>query len=273
MAISDLSVGPELLAEAEAEALGGGAELTRRDRDQARRAAENLARRGKDLEKLNDLALQDYTGPEYEIFAGELAAYAYPVLLAWLRRAVIFKYCADKGRTVRPTDADRDVLAGSFEERLQLALETVAEALTFFRSYVLRGRHWSYDGGASVTTYFIGSCLFAFPNVFRRWQSEQRRWRQGLAVEMLNCPEGRGRTLADQQGGDPADVVVGRVAVLDALNAMPSGTRDAAALIIDGQSFAEAAEHLGTTDRGIEGRLYRYRTARGQHGWAKGRDL
>ena len=237
MAISILPIGHRLLAEAEV--LGGGEELSRGERERARRAAENLARRGEDQEKLNDLALRGFTGPEYEIFVGELAAYAYPVLLAWLRRAVIFKYCADRGRPVKPTDADRDVLASSFNERLQLSLETVAEALTFFRRYVLYGRRWSYDGGASVTTYFIGSCLFAFPNVFRRWQGEQRRWRQATAVEMLNCPEGRGRTLADQPGTDPADRVVGRASVVDALNAMPPATRAAAALVIDGQSFAK----------------------------------
>ena len=259
---SALPVSQTLLAEAEAEALCGGAELSPRERDQARRAAENLARRGKDLEKLNSLALQGFTGPDYEIFASELAAYGYPVLLAWLRRGLIFKYCADKGRPVKPTDADHDVLTGSFEERLQLALETVAEALTFFRYHVLQGQRWTYDGGASLTTYFIGSCLFAFPNVFRRWQGEQRRWRQGTAIEMLNCPDGR--TLADHPGVDPADLTVGRAAVIDELSAMPTGTREAAALVIDGASFTEAAAQLGTTDRGIEGRLYRYRATRGQ---------
>ena len=52
--------------------------------------------------------------------------------------------------------------------------------------------------------------------------------------------------------------------MIDELSAMPPGTREAAALVIDGASFTEAADQLGTTDRGIEGRLYRYRAARGQ---------
>jgi hypothetical protein len=43
---------------------------------------------------------------------------------------------------------------------------------------------------------------------------------------------------------------------------MPDGTWEAAALIIDGMSFAQAAAHLGTTERGIEGRRYRYRQRR-----------
>ena len=80
---------------------------------------------------------------------------------------------------------------------------------------------------------------------------------------MLNCPEGR--TLANQPGADPADLVAGRDAVVSELSAMPPDTGAAAALVIDGATFAEAADQLGTTERGIEGRLYRYRTARGQH--------
>ncbi len=52
-----------LLAEAEAEARSGGEELSRQDRISARRAAESLARRDQDLEKINSLALQGFTGP------------------------------------------------------------------------------------------------------------------------------------------------------------------------------------------------------------------
>jgi DNA-directed RNA polymerase specialized sigma24 family protein len=236
--------------------------LPRKDRDQMRRAAESLARREQDQEKLSSLALTGFTGPEYEIFAGELAAYGYPVILAWLRRGMIFKYCADRGRPVRPTDTDRELLADSFEERLQLALETVAAALTFFRTHVLVGKRWSYDGGATLTTYFVGACLFAFPNVFRKWQGEQRRWRGGVNIEMLNCPDGS--PTANHPGSDPADIAAARATVRDELNAMPPDTRAAAALILDDLTFAEAGALLGTTERGIEGRLYRYRSARGR---------
>jgi hypothetical protein len=250
----------DLLAEAEAEVLGEGGELPRIERDRARRAAESLARRQMDQEKLNSLVLAGLTGPEYEIFAGELAAYGYPVILAWVRRGMIWKHCADRGRPLRPTDADRETLANEFEERLELALETVAEALKFFRERVLLTGRWSYEGGATLTTFFTGACLLTFPNVFRRWQAAEQRWSKALAAETFTCPEGR--TLADLAGADPADIVTGRAAVLSELASMPAGTRDAAALVIDGMSFAEAGDCLRTTERAIEGRLYRYRQRR-----------
>ncbi len=196
-------VGQDMLAKAEAEAevLGEGGELSRVQRDQARRAAESLARRQMDQVKLNSLVLAGLTGPEYEIFAGELAAYGYPVILAWLRRGMIWKHCADRGRPLRPTDADRETLANEFEERLELAFETVAEALKFFRDRVLRTGRWSYEGGATLTTFFMGACLLVFPNVFRRWQAAERRWSRALTAEALTCPEGR--TLADCRGQIP----------------------------------------------------------------------
>ncbi len=50
--------------------------------------------------------------------------------------------------------------------------------------------------------------------------------------------------------------------MLSELASMPTGTRDAAALVMDGMSFAEAGDSLGTTDRAVEGRLYRYRQRR-----------
>lgn len=253
-------VGQDLLAEAEDEALSSGGELSRQQRDQPRRAAESLARREMDREKLNSLALTGFAGPDYEIFAGELAAYGYPIILAWLRRGTIWKHCADRGRWLSPTDADRETLATVFEVRLELALETVAEALKFFTDRVLRAGYWSHEGGATLTTFFVGACLLAFPNVFRRWQGAERRWHGALAAGTLNCPEGR--TLADLPGMDPADIVVGRAAAMSELDSMPAGTRAAAALVMDGMSFAEAGDFLGTTDRAIEGRLYRYRQRR-----------
>jgi DNA-directed RNA polymerase specialized sigma24 family protein len=259
--VSIKPVAAHWLAEAEAELFGSSdGELSAQDRDRMRRAAESLARRDSDREKLNNLALQGFAGPDYEIFAGELAAYSYPVIVSWLRRGVIFKYCADKGRPVRVTDADRELLADSFDDRLGIAMETVAAALKFFRNRVLLEHRWSYYGGASLTTFFTGACLFAFPNVFRRWQGEQRRHREAHYVELLNCQEGGTRT--DGPGTDPADLITRRATIIDALNNMPPGTRAAAALVLDGLSFADAGACLGTTDRGVEGRLYRYRDAR-----------
>ena len=77
---------------------------------------------------------------------------------------------------------------------------------------------------------------------------------------MLYCAEGG--ALADLPSADPAGIVVDETAVLRELASMPTGEREAAALVIDGMSFAEVGDSLGTTAQAIEGRLYRYRQLR-----------
>jgi hypothetical protein len=104
-------------------------------------------------------------------------------------------------RALNPTDAEREILEGQFEERFDLALENVAEALRFFRNRVLHAGRWSFDGGATVTTFFVGACLPAFPNVFRRWRVAELKWNRPRAGEMLASSEGR--TLADLPDSDP----------------------------------------------------------------------
>ena len=127
------SAGDELLADAEAAVLAEheAGWLTHQERDEARRAAESLARRLEDQAQVNALFADDFTGPEYELLAGELAAYGYPVILAWIRRGTIWGHCASRGRKVSPTDAEREILERDFDERLQLALDTTVDALTF----------------------------------------------------------------------------------------------------------------------------------------------
>jgi hypothetical protein len=251
--------GDELRADAEAavHAEHRAGRLTDQERDQARRASESLARRLADQAQVDALRAGNFTGPAWDLYSGELAAYGFPVMVAWIRRGTIWALCASRGHKVTPTDAEREILDRDSDVRLQLASDTVAEAIVFFRKRVLREERWSLDGGATLATYFIGACLLKFPNVFRRWQAAERQRRKELAAWMLTSPEGR--TLADLPGSDPADVAAERSALISELQSMPPATRDAAALVLDGNSFAEAADRLRTTPRAIEGRLHRYR--------------
>jgi DNA-directed RNA polymerase specialized sigma24 family protein len=264
-----------LFADAEDAVLNEAEGLSGQQRDKARRAATSLARRARDLDMVNALALAQFEGAGYEMFAGELAAYGYPVLLAWLRRGTIWQHCAERGRPLNPTDAEREILETQFDERLDLAMMTTALGLTLFREKVLLARRWSFDGGATLTTYFIGACLLSFPTEFRRWRKAEDKWNLALTAAKRVSPEGR--TIADLPGtgevsacdvvagrgsgpcSDPADIVAARDAVIRELGSLPPATRDAAALAADGRSFQDIGAALGITDRAVEGRLYRYR--------------
>ena len=140
-------------------------------------------------------------------------------------------------------------------------METTAKALVFFRDQVLLGKRWNVNAGATVTTYFVGACLLAFPNVFRRWQGEQRRLADAYALEKINCPEGRG--LGDHVGADPEDEVVTRLTLIQEVRRLPPRLRQvSAAVLADDRTFAAAAESVGMTPRAVEGQFYRHRQSR-----------
>jgi hypothetical protein len=63
----------------------------------------------------------------------------------------------------------------------------VALALPRFREHALIGGGWRLDGGASLPTYFMGACLYIFPNEFRKrrvYQQKHARALRGEAVKL-----------------------------------------------------------------------------------------
>lgn len=83
--------------------------------------------------------------------------------------------------------------------------------------------------------------------------------RYGLADDLDHVDH---QPLYGSELGDPAITVVEHQLVTSELDRMPDKTREVAALVLAGHSFTEVAERLGTTERAVEGGLYRYRTKR-----------
>lgn len=226
-------------------------------------AAEREARRWQDLAGLNDLAWSNFSGPRYELFASALAAYGYPVIRSWIRRGLIYQFCVDHGRPAQVDPQVRlylmDHTPQANDDRMELSLETNARALTFFKKHVLLKKVWSVDGGAALNTFYIGACLFAFPNVLQRWAGERRRSFPLHTTDVIPEPP-QWSAVSTDVAADPADSVTTTMTVAAELRAMPPSTRAVAErVVLGGASFAEVASELGITERAVEGRLYRYR--------------
>ena len=153
------------------------------DYDSPRRQAiaGNLARREEDRELIDKLAKNNFEGLGEELFEAELAAYGYPVMMAWTRTGEIIKKAAKMGR---PLSIPSGGLEWSREDRSELSSETVARAVDFFREKVLRAGAWDHTRGATIKTYFVGACLFQFPNVYQIWQTERRHWNSRPSVSI-----------------------------------------------------------------------------------------
>ncbi|GAA1343304.1 sigma-70 family RNA polymerase sigma factor [Saccharothrix algeriensis] len=203
-----------------------------------------------------EFVVAGFSGAKYEIFRGEMAAYALPVVRSWLRRGRIFDLTHRQGRPLRVTDHDRAGLE-DVDERIGLAHETVAMALVLFHRRAVAGTGWSLDGGAALTTFFVGACVAVFPGVFRAWQRTRNRWDQVSGVRMDDVDPAALRTR------DHADRVVSRERVVAELQRMDPKVREVAEPIVwHGSSHEEVAAELGVTPRSVEARLYRFRAER-----------
>ncbi|TMM37018.1 MAG: sigma-70 family RNA polymerase sigma factor [Actinobacteria bacterium] len=194
-------------------------------------------------ERLADL---DFVGSAWDEFAEALIGYALPVCTGWLRSGLIFKLCAERSVPVGPTPTNWTV-----EDRHELALETVALALARFRSGAQLGRGWDPAGGASLKTFFMGRCIYAFVQVYRNWRRSDTLGGVTLVFDLRELPEGG--------TGDPADLAIAGEQVRDALDELDPRTRAILILVAEGYSHREIGEILHITPRAVEGAVHRHR--------------
>jgi hypothetical protein len=230
------------------------------DYDSARQRAiaENMARREEDRELIARLAKSGFEGPGQGLFEAELAAYGYPVMMAWTRSGEIVRKAAEIGR---PLSIPRDGPGWSREDRSELSSETVGRALAFFREKVLRAGAWDHTRGAAIKTYFMGACLFQFPNVYQAWQAERRRWNRYPAVS-LDDPGGSGLLYQVPGDDDTEHRALARhqlQQVMAELAGQYPDLHQVVVLWLDGCTDAQAAEKLGSNPRKIEGQWHRWR--------------
>jgi DNA-directed RNA polymerase specialized sigma24 family protein len=195
--------------------------------------------------------------PEYRDALNTLVAYGLRVVGAWIRTGRIFQECAARGRRVPiPAWFDRDDVD-------DLVAETVADGFVLFQDQ-LDKQKWDPRLGASSTTYFVGSCTLAFPNVIRRHAG-------GRGGRALLTPIGASRELDlldDQFADSHEDGVIVRSDLASAMAEMTGVHR----LVLLGSawemSHADIAMQLGLTPRAVEGQLRRARAElRGRLSW------
>ncbi|ARH89019.1 RNA polymerase sigma factor [Streptomyces sp. MOE7] len=214
----------------------------------------DIDRRTADEQLVRLLSEDGFTGPRYERFEEELARYGISVLRGWMHSGFMFKLVASRGFDLKPHDMELEQLARDSDLREELAMMTVARALSRFRERALVGEGWKADGGASITTYFMGACAYEFPNEFRRHRKDEERWRRGADQETTKEPTPSVRSVAEE--------VLGNLCVLEDLKGIENPrARAVVALTIDGYSQEEIRHMLDVSSvRAVEAVLHRWRS-------------
>jgi hypothetical protein len=165
--------------------------------DRKRRAKETLA----DTEIVRRLSVEDFDprGPTWGELSKVLVTYGYSVLIGMLLKGTIYRAAANHGAAgVRGLARIPRELRLSEDDAHELTATLLESAIPRFR-LTLRDGQWHADGGASLTTFFVGRCLMDLPDVYERWRRQQDRWAQALDV----CEVDDGRL-----GVDPSDAAL-----------------------------------------------------------------
>lgn len=206
------------------------------------------------------LSVEGFEGTTWRRVAEALVEYGYTVMRAWVVTGHVFVKLREKGR---PLDAPTSGIPRP--DALELAEDTVADAIVHFRDRVLKRGVWDPAKGASLTTYFIGNCLmFQFPNLYRAWRADRAR---APRLELAAGDEERDHpiTLLPNRDGPEREVVDrdhDRRATAEILEPVTSETnKTILRLRAEGFGVDEIAELLGLDYKAVESRIYRAREA------------
>ncbi|MFJ3861538.1 hypothetical protein ACIPRL_35595 [Streptomyces sp. NPDC090085] len=224
-----------------------------RERKQAQRLQESIDRRAADQQLIEILRKDGFEGHRYQVFENDLARYAISVLRAWMYSGYIFTMASSRGYGLNPHELDLERLAADSDLRDELATMTVALALPRFRQRALIEGGWTFAGGAGITTYFMGACLYDFPNEFRRHRAGEAAQRAAQKQPQF----------IDEILPGVESEIVGREALREAIKAIPPKKlreRAVVALTLDGYTQEEIRLILGEDSvRAIEGVMHRWR--------------
>jgi DNA-directed RNA polymerase specialized sigma24 family protein len=212
-------------------------------------------RRHEDALLRDYLADRGFQGPDYDLFEEEVARYGLSVVKGMVRSRRIVAEAARRGlRGAGELSRDASWCWPREHDVDDLAVDTVRRALRVFRRKALVGGEWSPTGGASLKTYFVGTCVQVFLDVYRSWMGEQVRNGRVELTDRDLCGLGDGLDV------DPAQVLSDRETLGEILDgAGDAAAREIVVLRLLGYSEAEVAEIVGKSVRAVEGVLYRFR--------------
>jgi hypothetical protein len=153
------------------------------------------------------LAAQDFdeSSDDWVKLSRALIEYGYPIFVGWLISGEVYQAAAKRGRSgVRGLSRIPRGLKLAGDDAHDLTIQLLMVSIRHFHR-TLRDGSWHEEGGASLTTYFIGRCLMDLPDVHDVWRRQEDRWTREV-VDPADFDDGRFST-------DPADAAIAAMQV------------------------------------------------------------
>jgi|SRR2546429_937825 len=188
--------------------------------------------------------------PLYQRFINEFAREGLKRVIGMMSSGRIFRLVQQRHPQIRL----RPPYHWSSDDRAEIANEVVCKALQLFHYRGLVGMHWRPEEGATMMTYFIGSCLDQFSNEFRRWLTGESKHSLEDATDTFEC-------APPPANPDPFESLITDVDFQRLLAQLPPRQRRALELHLMDHSHREIADMLGagTTTRSVENLIRRAR--------------
>jgi DNA-directed RNA polymerase specialized sigma24 family protein len=213
---------------------------------------ESFTRERRDADKalVDYLAKQNFAGQDYNYFVQRLAEYGFSTILSWLNSGRIFREVKKRGYSVS------EFYSMTTEDRRDIASDTVMAAAPLFRHKALEGGSWNPDGGASLASYYIGACVYVFPNVYRKWARQRAKLENIIPSESLSHPAVQPAGLRDSYEKysvtSVEDAVTSAVRVEEILAGLPFRYSEVLRLLSLGHTQADIAKRLDLTRKAVE---------------------
>ncbi|MFJ6706877.1 MULTISPECIES: hypothetical protein [unclassified Streptomyces] len=238
-------------------------------------SGDRTARIQRDAARVEELAAGGFEGPAYKVFENDLCREAWPILRGMLREGTLariaLKWCKEMGRPFWVHPDDFALLRSSSEARDEILVDVLMRALVSFRRRALIERGWNPDfkgsrGPSSLTTYFVGQCIWEFRRVYTTWAKDRQEWADqhalydGSEEAALNNPKLFGPLL---EAGHLSEDDAARLTTNfeDILGEQPSVTQAVIRLTTQGYVDTEIAETLRITHSAVRMRKTRFRKA------------
>ncbi|MEO3843208.1 hypothetical protein [Streptomyces sp. B22F1] len=218
-----------------------------------------LERRAVDARIVDVLRAENFQGPRYEKTTTQLMEYGWRTINKWNGTGEIFVHARRAGR---PVPVRMTAPGWNADDRAEVATDTVIAGLDLFVEYGLIRGKWAPDGGASLTTYFVGACIRSFQRVYIRWFRGVQTGQAELDRSVTDHDSASAdREIPDQRATDPFYAAATHDEIKHILPYITdTKVRRGLALRALGYTQQQAAAEVGLTERALEGRISRLRT-------------